>query len=120
MGGGQCLNALRVLVLALALTFAVVCRLHTKLGSPKKEREEENVITLWREECEERGRGRQMGTEFKAIRIRRSKVTCICMYVCTYMPHMPLNEAILMWQYFDKCFAKAATQNPIHFCRLHH
>lgn len=62
--------------------------------------------------------GRQMGTEFKAIRIRRSKVTCICMY--SYMPHMPLNVAILMWQYFDKCFAKAATQNPIHFCRLHH
>lgn len=72
------MNALRVLVLALALTFAVVCRLHTKLGSPKKEREEENVITLCEEE-EER-EGGQMGTEFKAIRIRRSKVTCICMY----------------------------------------
>lgn len=110
------MNVLRVLVLALALTFAVVCRLHTKLDSPKKEREEENVITLCEEE-EERV-GWQMGTEFKAIRIRRSKVTCICMY--SYMPHMPLNVAILMWQYFDKCFAKAATKNPIHFCRLHH
>lgn len=85
-----------------------------EIGQPQKRKRR----TLWREECEERGRGRQMGTEFKAIRIRRSKVTCICMY--SYMPHIPLNVAILMWQYFDKCFAKAATQNPIHFCRLHH
>lgn len=84
------MNALRVLVLALALTFAFVCRLHTKLGSPKKEREEENVITLC--EKEEEREGWQMGTEFKAIRIRRSKVTCVCMY--SYMPHMSLNVAI--------------------------
>lgn len=60
-GGEHCLNALRVLVLALALTFAFVCRLHTKLGSPKKEREEENVITLCEEVEKRRGGGEADG-----------------------------------------------------------